>query len=93
MSTPPPLINLPDAQTGDVSAGSVAGRDVVSGVDGDHVVELLAGRVERQLERLVTVTGRTVVAIALLVFIHLVALFLWGTTVVVLMQPYLIAGR
>lgn len=88
-----PLLNLPDAQLGDLSAGSVAGRDVVSGVDGETVVALLGERLERQLERLVEVTSRGVIVTALLVFAHIAALLLWGMTVFVLMQPYLVAGR
>jgi hypothetical protein len=91
---PAPLLNLPDAQTGDVSAGAVGGRDVhVEGVDAAQVVDLLGARLERQLAQLVTVTSRGVVVTALLVFAHVVALLLWGMTVLVLVQPYLVAGR
>jgi hypothetical protein len=46
-------LSIPASNLGDVSAGDVAGRDMVrQGLDGDQVVELLGGRLERQLERI-----------------------------------------
>jgi hypothetical protein len=93
MPTPPPALTLP-GQSGDVALGDVAGRDVVQqGMAPEPVVELLGARIERQLDRLVTVTAQSVTALALLVCVHLLALVLWGATVFTLMQPYLVAGR
>lgn len=89
-----PLLNLPDAQMGDLSAGNVGGRDVhVEGVDARQVVDLLGERIERQIAQVATSTGHLVVAIALLVCINVIGLLLWGSFAYLLVQPYLIAGR
>lgn len=81
-------LNLP-GQAADVTAGDVAGRDVVrQGIDGEQVVELLGGRLERWLERIVQVQMWVFAAVAvqtvLLLLVILPMLFVVG--------PRLVAG-
>jgi hypothetical protein len=82
-------MNLPAAQAGDVRVDNAAGHDVVNqGLDGDHVVELLGGRLERWLERIVQVQMWVFAAVAvqtvLLLLVILPMLFIVG--------PRLVAG-
>lgn len=84
-------LNLPHAQTGDVSAGDVAGRDMVrQGLDGEQVVDLLGRRLERHLERIAgSLTAFVAVAAVQTAVLLLVAILILS---VLLGEPQL-AGR
>lgn len=82
-------LNLPASNLGDVSAGDVAGRDVVQhGLDGDQVVELLGSRLERWLERIVQVQMWVFAAVA----VQTVLLLLVIVPMLVVVGPRLVAG-
>jgi hypothetical protein len=95
-------LNLSGAQTADVGVGDVAGGNVTKdnvtnvrqGMDPAPVIDLLGDRIERQLDRLVQVNSWSVTATAMLVLVQVLALILWGSTVLYLLQPHLsVAGR
>lgn len=83
-------MSLPHTQAADVNVAAAAGRDVVQGLDGEQVVDLLGRRLERHLERIAgSLTAFVAVAAVQTAVLLLVAILILS---VLLGEPQL-AGR